>query len=159
MANQFFKEWQNIAVLYGGGKPIVFTNGCFDIFHAGHVELLETIRFRYPQHVVIVGLNSDASVRRLKGCSRPVNTLEQRRKVLEACRYVDEVVAFDEDTPLELIKHIHPAVIMKDSRYRGKFVAGANYIRRHGGRVDFVDPLKGVSTTGIIARAKKGRGR
>lgn len=159
MANRFFKEWQNIAVLYGGGKPIVFTNGCFDIFHAGHAELLATIRHRYYQHVVVVGLNSDASVRRLKGSTRPVNKLGDRRRVLEACRYVDEVVPFDEDTPEELIRFIRPAVLVKDARYRGKYVAGANYVRRHGGRVDFVEPLRGVSTTGIIKRAKKGRGR
>jgi D-beta-D-heptose 7-phosphate kinase/D-beta-D-heptose 1-phosphate adenosyltransferase len=144
--------------MYGGGKPLAFTNGCFDIFHAGHVKLFAHMRWLCPDHVIVVGLNSDASVRRLKGSSRPINKLEDRRAVLEACRFVDHVLPFDEDTPLELIRRIGPDVLVKDARYRGKRVAGASTVRRNGGKVVFVDPLKGVSTTGIIRKAK-GRGR
>jgi D-beta-D-heptose 7-phosphate kinase/D-beta-D-heptose 1-phosphate adenosyltransferase len=156
--NDFRREWDRIAVQYGGGQPIAFTNGCFDIFHAGHVKLLAHMRWLCPSHVIVVGLNSDASVRRLKGSSRPINKLADRQAVLEACRFVDHVLPFDEDTPLELIRRIGPDVLVKDARYRGKRVVGAFVVRGNGGKVCFVDPLKGVSTTGIIRKAKR-RGR
>jgi D-beta-D-heptose 7-phosphate kinase/D-beta-D-heptose 1-phosphate adenosyltransferase len=151
----FHREWYRIAIMYGGRKPIAFTNGCFDIFHAGHVKLLAHMRWLCPNHVIVVGLNSDASVRRLKGSSRPVNKLKDRQAVLEACRYVDYVLPFDEDTPLELIRRISPDVLVKDARYKGKRVAGVVLVTQNGGKVVFVDPLKGVSTTGIIRKAKR----
>ena len=106
--NNFHRDWDTVAIMYGGGRPIAFTNGCFDIFHAGHVKLLAHIRWLCPNHAIVVGLNSDASVRRLKGSSRPINKLENRKAVLEACRFVDHVLPFDEDTPFELIRRIGP---------------------------------------------------
>ena len=158
VSNPFAKEWDDIVIRYGGGKPIAFTNGCFDIFHAGHAHLLRSIRWAWPNHVVVVGLNSDASIRRLKGSSRPINKLEHRRLVLESCRFVDHVVAFDEDTPLELIRRIGPDVLIKDARHEGKRIVGASLVRKNGGVIHLVTPLKGLSTTGIIRKAKR-RGR
>ena len=124
-------------------RKIVFTNGCFDILHRGHIELL-----RYCAQLgdkVIVGLNSDASVNRLKGSSRPVNSDIDRRHVLEAIEYVDEVVIFEEDTPLNLIKLVRPDIIVKGSDYREEDVIGAGYAQ-----IVLFDYINGYSTTKTI---------
>ncbi len=133
------------------GLKIGFTNGCFDILHAGHVMLLESARSQCDR--LIVGLNSDASVRRLKGASRPINTETARARVLSALAAVDAVIIFDEDTPLRLITDIQPDVLVKGGDYSRETVVGADTVEARGGRVIIVPLLEGHSTTRIIARS------
>jgi D-beta-D-heptose 7-phosphate kinase/D-beta-D-heptose 1-phosphate adenosyltransferase len=136
------------------GRTIVFTNGCFDILHRGHVEYL---RFARRQgDLLLVGVNSDASVGRLKGASRPVNPLEDRMEVLAALEVVDGVVAFDQDTPKDLIEAVTPAVLVKGEDWREKGVVGQEWVEDHGGRVVLASVLPGRSTTSILERAAKG---
>lgn len=107
---------------FGEKEKIIFTNGCFDIIHRAHIELLQYCK---SMGKVIVGINSDASVRRLKGSYRPINTQEDRFFVLNSCKYVDEVIIFEEETPQELIKRIMPDVIVKGGDYSAADVVGA----------------------------------
>jgi rfaE bifunctional protein nucleotidyltransferase chain/domain len=137
------------------GYKIVFTNGCFDIIHRGHVELL---RFaRSLGDVLVVGLNDDESVRRLKGKNRPINTLEDRAFVLLSIRWVDFVVPFSEDTPERIIREISPDVLVKGGDYRIEDVAGADFVLSRGGRVEIFNYLEGYSTTSIIKKIWEGR--
>lgn len=154
-------EWVNARAFFRmSDQYVAFTNGCFDVWHAGHVHLLRTIHEMYPLHLIFVGLNTDRSVRKLKGPSRPVNCFEHRRAVLQACRYVDCVIPFNQSTPEKLVRYLQPDVLVKDAGYRGKYVAGAEYMAGYGGKVVFVEPLEGISTTEILAKgAKKRRGR
>lgn len=130
------------------GRAVVFTNGCFDILHAGHVSLLE--RSRSLGDVLILGLNSDASVRRLKGPTRPVNKLADRARVLCALACVDAVVPFGEDTPVETLKALRPDILVKGADYGHSEIKG----REYAGRTVRVPLLKGRSTTGLIKRLK-----
>ncbi len=139
---------RTVAALKEDGKRIVFTNGCFDILHLGHVKYLETARSFGD--VLIVGVNSDASVRRLKGESRPVNPEYDRAYLLAALDAVDFVTIFDEDTPYELIKIVEPDILVKGGDYEGKEVVGSD-IAKEVRLVDFVD---GRSTTKIIEKIK-----
>jgi D-beta-D-heptose 7-phosphate kinase/D-beta-D-heptose 1-phosphate adenosyltransferase len=132
------------------GFAVGFTNGCFDILHPGHVSLLAFARSQCDR--LLVALNSDESVRRLKGPSRPVNGLAQRAQVMAAIRYVDGVVAFEEDTPLSLISALLPDVLVKGADYRVDQVVGAEVVMAAGGRVVLAELVAGQSTTGIIAR-------
>jgi D-beta-D-heptose 7-phosphate kinase/D-beta-D-heptose 1-phosphate adenosyltransferase len=134
------------------GLRVGFTNGCFDILHAGHVSLLRAARRRCDR--LVVALNADASVSRLKGASRPVNTLADRAAVVSALAAVDAVVAFEEDTPLELIRALRPDVLVKGGDYTEDRVVGADLVRASGGEVVLVDLLPGRSTTGIAARLR-----
>ena len=120
----------------------VFTNGCFDILHRGHIELL---KFCKQHGHVIVGLNSDSSVRRIKGPDRPVFPQQDRKFMLESCMYVDEVVVFEEDTPLDLIKSIKPDIIVKGGDYKKEDVVGNKLAK-----VLIFDYINGHSTTKII---------
>lgn len=122
----------------------VFTNGCFDILHKGHIELLAYCKSLGD---VTVGLNSDDSVKRLKGSSRPMNTESDRKRILEAIRYVDEVVIFGEDTPYELLLRLKPDVIVKGGDYRAHEVIGSDLCE-----VRIFETVKGYSTTNIINR-------
>ncbi len=133
------------------GLRVGFTNGCFDILHPGHVSLLAAARAACDR--LVVALNTDESVRRLKGEGRPVNTLEQRAQVMAAVRYVDCVVGFAEDTPLELIGALLPDVLVKGADYTIDRVVGAELVRAAGGRVLLAELVAGQSTTRIIARA------
>ena len=135
----------------GQGLSVGFTNGCFDILHAGHVSLLATARSHCDR--LVVGLNTDASVGRLKGPTRPVNPMSSRAAVLAALRYVDGVVGFDDDTPLELIRQLQPDVLVKGADYTIDQVVGADIVQAWGGRVVLAELVDGQSTTGIIARA------
>ena len=132
------------------GLRVGFTNGCFDILHPGHVALLAAARQACDR--LVVALNTDESVARLKGPTRPVNTLEQRAQVMAAIRFVDCVVGFDEDTPLELITALVPDVLVKGADYTVAQVVGAEVVLAAGGRVVLADLVAGQSTTGIIAR-------
>ena len=134
------------------GRRIVFTNGCFDILHRGHVEYLAEARSHGD--VLVVGLNSDDSVARLKGAGRPFNTLEDRAAVLLALRPVDYVVAFSEDTPAALIRRLDPDVLVKGGDYRPEEVVGADHVLARGGEVVIAQYVKGQSTTNVIARLK-----
>ncbi|MFM8569630.1 MAG: D-glycero-beta-D-manno-heptose 1-phosphate adenylyltransferase [Candidatus Kapaibacterium sp.] len=135
---------------------IVFTNGCFDILHAGHADYLA--RARAHGDLLVVGLNSDSSVRRLKGASRPVNTERERALVLDALRVVDMVVVFDEDTPLELIQEVRPDVLVKGGDYTEETVVGAEFVRSRGGDVALIPFVHETSTSSIISRAASDRG-
>ncbi|XAU16375.1 D-glycero-beta-D-manno-heptose-7-phosphate kinase [Sulfurimonas sp. HSL3-1] len=133
-----------------GGKRIVFTNGCFDILHVGHVKYLQVAKSFGD--ILIVGLNSDASVRALKGPSRPVNSEDDRAYILAALESVDYVVKFGDDTPYELIKMLCPDVLVKGGDYEGKAVVGTEF----AGELKLVDFVEGKSTTKTIARIQEG---
>ena len=134
------------------GLRIGFTNGCFDLLHRGHIRLLAEARAACDR--LVVGLNSDASTTRLKGKGRPINPAEGRAEVLAALEAVDLVVVFEEDTPLELIKRVRPAVLVKGADYRREEVVGHEVVEAAGGEVILVDLVPGHSTTAIIQRAR-----
>ena len=138
--------------LLRAARRVVFTNGVFDILHAGHVTYLEEARALGD--VLVVGLNSDESVRRLKGPSRPINTQEDRALVLSALRCVDHVIVFDDDTPLAVITALIPDVLVKGGDYTPDTVVGADVVEQHGGSVVIIPLLEGRSTTSIIARSQ-----
>jgi len=135
------------------GKTVVFTNGCFDLLHRGHVDLLAAARAKGD--VLIVGLNSDASVRRLKGPGRPLVPAGDRAAVLAALAAVDVVVVFDEDTPLELIGELVPDVLVKGADYRPEDVVGKDVVERAGGRVELVPLTEGRSTSSLVDRLRE----
>lgn len=135
------------------GQTIVFTNGCFDILHPGHVRLLGQAASHGD--FVVVGLNSDASVRRLKGPGRPANPAAARAEVLSALEAVDAVTVFDEDTPLELISLICPDVLVKGGDYRPEEVVGRAEVEKAGGRLILVPLVEGHSTTALLRRARE----
>ncbi len=134
------------------GRRIVFTNGCFDLIHPGHVRLLE--RARELGDVLVLGLNSDASVARLKGSGRPILRLAERADVLAALRAVDLIAAFDEDTPLELIQSVRPDVLVKGGDWRPDQVVGRDVVEASGGRVAIVPFVEGLSTSELLRRVR-----
>jgi D-glycero-beta-D-manno-heptose 1-phosphate adenylyltransferase len=134
---------------------VVFTNGVFDLLHPGHVDVLAAARAQGD--ALIVGLNSDASVRRLKGPARPVRTEAERAYVLAALGDVDAVVSFSEDTPLELIRHLRPDVLVKGGDYEPSTVVGREDVESWGGRVVIVPLRPGQSTTSIIEKLRAPR--
>jgi rfaE bifunctional protein nucleotidyltransferase chain/domain len=133
-----------------GPDLIVFTNGCFDIIHVGHIHLLKQAKSMGAK--LIVGLNSDLSVSRLKGPSRPVNNQTDRLLVLNSIRYVDQVIIFDQDDPLDLIMTINPNVLVKGSDYTKDNIIGAEFVISNGGSVRTVDLIDGKSSSNIIKR-------
>lgn len=144
-----------IPALRKKGKEIAFTNGCFDILHYGHVSYLETAK-KNDSRILIVGLNSDASVRSLgKGEERPIVPQAERALVLAGLMAVDFVVIFNEPTPYELIKKLQPDILLKGADWKGKDVAGADVVKAGGGRVEFVKYLPGLSTTNVIEKIRK----
>ena len=136
------------------GLVVGFTNGCFDILHAGHVASLAAARGRCDR--LVVALNTDAGVQRLKGPTRPVNRLEQRCAVMAAIKYVDCIVSFEEDTPLRLISHLLPDVLFKGADYQEAEVVGGAQVRAAGGRVVLLDLVAGLSTSRIVQRIRGG---
>ncbi len=133
----------------------MFTNGVFDLLHPGHVDVLRAARAEGD--VLVVGVNSDSSVRRLKGESRPVRNEAERIYVLAALESVDAVVVFDEDTPLALVEAIEPDVIVKGGDYSEETIVGASVVRSRGGRVVVVPLTPGQSTTSIIEKLRAER--
>ena len=134
------------------GLRVGFTNGCFDLLHRGHVKLLAEARAACDR--LVVGLNSDASTTRLKGKGRPINPAEGRAEVLAALEAIDLVVVFEEDTPIELIKRVRPAVLVKGADYRREDVVGHDVVEKAGGIVMLVDLVPGHSTTAMVKRAQ-----
>lgn len=142
-----------LALRKSRGESIVFTNGCYDLLHAGHVQFLE--RCRELGSVLVVGLNSDASVRaQQKGKDRPITPQEQRAIVLAGLQSVDYVVAFDEPTPAEIIAQLTPDVLVKGQDWADRGVVGREHVEAHGGRVVLLPLVDGISTTGIVERIR-----
>jgi len=134
------------------GRRIVFTNGCFDIVHPGHVRLLQ--QARDFGDLLVLGLNSDESVRRLKGAGRPILTLEERVEVLAALRPVDVITAFDEDDPAALIQRVRPDVLVKGGDWAPDQVIGRKEVESWGGRVEIIPLLEGLSTSELLRRIR-----
>lgn len=136
------------------GRKIVFTNGCFDILHPGHVEILN---YASMYGVLVVGVNDDDSVRRLKGLGRPIHTLEDRLLLLGGLSSTDYVVPFAEDTPQKLIEMITPNTLVKGVDYSNKFIAGADYVKANGGKLVLYDLVDGKSTSNTINKIKRAK--
>lgn len=134
---------------------VVFTNGCFDILHRGHVEYLEEAASLGDR--LVIGLNSDASVRRLgKGTDRPINDQDSRALVLASLRCVDAVAIFDEDTPLDLIRALRPDVLVKGGDWNVRQIVGGDFVQGYGGDVRSLKLVDGVSTTALVERIRHG---
>jgi D-beta-D-heptose 7-phosphate kinase/D-beta-D-heptose 1-phosphate adenosyltransferase len=136
-----------------GGRTIVFTNGCFDLLHPGHVRYLTAARAMGD--ALVVGLNDDASIRRAKGPGRPILTLSERAEVLAGLGAVDHLIAFEDDTPLALIAAIRPDVLVKGADWGLDAIVGRDLVEAAGGRVARVDLVPGVSTTQIVDRIRR----
>ncbi len=151
------KTWDQatalVATWKSQGKKVVFTNGCFDLLHVGHIQLLEAAASKGD--VLVVGLNSDQSVTRLKGPSRPIMGQQQRAAMLAGITAVDLVVVFDQDTPLELIKALRPDVLVKGGDYTVETVVGHELVATWGGKVELVPIVEGISTSQVIASVKQ----
>lgn len=135
------------------GQKIVFTNGCFDIMHVGHVRYLQEAA--KLGDILVVGLNNDISVKRLKGAERPINNENDRTEMLSALGFIDYVVLFEEDTPLELIKKIQPDILVKGGDYSDEYVVGTNEVEERGGKLVLIPFIEGKSTTNIINKIRR----
>ncbi len=135
------------------GQRVVMTNGCFDLLHLGHVDYLE--RARALGDVLVVAVNSDASVQRLKGPGRPIVSETARYRLLAALEAVDTVLPFDADAPLELIRRVQPAVLVKGADYTPEQVVGADELPQWGGRLELLALVPGFSTSELIARIRR----
>jgi len=135
------------------GKKVVFTNGCFDILHLGHIDYLEKAQTMGDK--LVVGLNSDNSVSKLKGPDRPINKEYARSRMLAALSFVDGVTVFSEETPKELIEYLLPNILVKGSDYSIETIVGADTVLRNGGEVKTIDLVNGYSTSNIIEKIKE----
>jgi len=131
-------------------KTVAFTNGCFDILHSGHISYLQKAKALCD--VLVVGLNSDASIKRIKGEKRPINSEEDRAFVLCGLESVDYVVLFMEDTPINLIKAVKPDILIKGADWKEKEVAGCDFVKSYGGSCRFIEFVENRSTTNIIKK-------
>ena len=147
IANNQVNQWKE------AGYIIVFTNGCFDIIHRGHIELLSAAKKKGDR--LIVGLNSDQSVKRLKGNDRPLQPVEDRAMILDAIESVDMVVGFEEDTPAEIILHFLPDVLVKGGDYTTDTIVGADTVIANGGTVETIPLIPEKSTTALLDRIIK----
>jgi D-beta-D-heptose 7-phosphate kinase/D-beta-D-heptose 1-phosphate adenosyltransferase len=152
---KIFYDWTRLKIeldwLRRGGKRVVFTNGCFDLLHSGHIHLLKEAK--RMGDLLVVALNSDESVRRLgKGPGRPINQLEERATLVAALGMVDFVVSFDQDTPKELIEYLSPDVLVKGGDYKVESIVGYDYIKSLGGSVKVIDYVPGRSTTNVMKK-------
>ena len=145
MLDESLAEWRRAKLRIG------FTNGCFDLLHRGHIRLMAEARSACDR--LVVGLNSDTSVSRLKGAGRPIQDVTSRADVLAALEAVDLVVVFEEDTPLELIRQVRPAVLVKGGDYTRTEVVGHDVVEAYGGEVVLIDLVPGHSTTSMVARS------
>ncbi len=149
LSKDFIKKYQSII---SSKKKIGFTNGCFDLLHLGHLSLFQEAKSHCDY--LIVGLNSDSSVKRLKGDKRPINDEQTRLRILQSIKFIDEVVIFDEDTPIDLIKQISPDFLIKGMDYSESEIIGAEYVKSYGGVVIRAKIIEGKSTTNIIKKFK-----
>jgi D-glycero-beta-D-manno-heptose 1-phosphate adenylyltransferase len=153
------QTWDQIRVTVeswkAAGQKIVFTNGCFDILHYGHIHYLAQARDLGDR--LVIGLNSTASVRRLKGPHRPINDEVTRQTLLAALEFVDAVVEFEQDTPYELIKTVQPDVLVKGGDWRPEQIVGADLVLAGGGEVKSLPFVEGYSTTAIEEKIREGR--
>ena len=140
------KKWRD------ENEKIVFTNGCFDLLHLGHVDYLAKARDLGGR--LVVGLNSDASIKRIKGPSRPINNEQSRAALLAGMTYVDAVVLFDEETPVNLISEVMPAVLVKGGDYKIKEIVGHEMVLNNGGEVCTIDFVEGYSSSELIKKFK-----
>ncbi len=143
---------KNRLIWQKNGEKVVFTNGCFDILHLGHIDYLE--KARQKGNRLIVGLNADESVKRLKGENRPINPEYARARLLAALAFTDAIILFAEDTPLNLIISLLPDILVKGSDYNPENIVGAKHVMAHGGTVETIDLVEGYSTTNIIEKSK-----
>ncbi len=141
------ENWKN------ENKKVVFTNGCFDILHLGHVDYLE--KASLLGDILIVALNTDASVKKIKGESRPVNNEYARQRLIAALGFVDAVLLFDEQTPEQLIQTLCPDILVKGSDYNVENIVGASFVISNGGEVKTIDLVEGFSTTNLINKLSK----
>ena len=135
------------------GDKVVFTNGCFDLIHLGHIDYLE--KARQLGQKLVVGLNTDSSVSRIKGQGRPVTDENNRARVLAALSFIDLVVLFDEDTPYELIRELTPDILVKGNDYLAENIVGSDIVIENGGEVKTIELVKGYSTTSIINKIRE----
>jgi len=142
-----------VAQLRVDGKKVVFTNGCFDIVHLGHVDYLE--KARNLGDFLVVGLNTDSSVSRIKGPSRPVCDEKSRSRVMASFGFVDAVVFFDEPTPKELIEAIKPDILTKGKDYTVENIVGADFVIKAGGKVETIPLINGYSTSSVINKIQQ----
>jgi len=133
-------------------QTVVFTNGCFDVIHRGHIEFLKFCR--HQGNVVVVGLNSDESIKTIKGPARPIHNQLDRAAVLSALETVDYITIFDEPDPLELIKKVRPDVLVKGQDWEQKGIVGADFVQSYGGKVALAPLVEGVSSTRVIEKIK-----
>lgn len=145
-----------LAFLKSQNKKIVFTNGCFDLLHVGHVRYLQEAK--KLGDILVIGVNSDASIRRLKGPSRPVQTEEDRAEILAALGCVDFTVIFTEDTPKNLIEAVKPDVLVKGGDWKTDQIVGSDFVMAHGGQVLSLQFVDGKSTTKLIEKANRQKG-
>jgi D-beta-D-heptose 7-phosphate kinase/D-beta-D-heptose 1-phosphate adenosyltransferase len=160
MGNKIIKREElkkTVQVLKDAGKKIVFTNGCFDLLHLGHVRYLEAARAEGD--VLVIGVNSDRSVHEIKGPNRPVVPQDERAEVLAALACVDFVTIFDEPNPLETIRTLLPDVLVKGSDWAEDAIVGKDVVEGHGGRVVRVPLTEGASTTKIIEKILENYGK
>ncbi len=146
-AKVLVKSWQ------AKSEKVVFTNGCFDLLHLGHVDYLEKARNLGDR--LVIGLNTDDSVSRFKGPERPLQDQTSRARILAALQFVDAVVFFNEDTPLNLISELLPNVLVKGSDYLAENIVGADVVKKAGGKVETIDFVPGYSTTRIVEKIKR----
>lgn len=151
------KTWEEIAAiikdLKSQNKKIVFTNGCFDILHSGHVQYLAEAK--ELGDILILGLNSDSSVKRLKGKDRPINNEKERAVVLSALYTISYIVIFEDDTPYKLIKHIKPDILVKGGDWKPEDIVGSDIVNSYNGEVKSLSFIEGKSTTDIINKLKE----
>jgi rfaE bifunctional protein nucleotidyltransferase chain/domain len=146
---------RQVAIWRFQSKKIVFTNGCFDILHLGHIDYLS--KAADEGGILIVGVNTDASTSRLKGPNRPINNQEQRTLILASLHFVDAVILFDEETPYNLIKLVEPDVLIKGGDYKPEAIVGYDIVTSRGGQVKTIDFLPGYSTTLIEEKIRRGK--
>jgi len=155
--SKIISDWDTLTSVLGknknSGRDIVFTNGCFDIIHAGHVRYLTAAKAQGD--ILVIGLNSDVSVRLIKGEKRPVINQEQRAEVIAGLACVDYITFFNESDPLKLIKTLKPNVLVKGADWEEKDIIGAEFVRSLGGRVERIAVVPGTSTSAIIERIIK----
>jgi rfaE bifunctional protein nucleotidyltransferase chain/domain len=154
-SNKILTREQLVSLLPDWKKEgkVVFTNGCFDILHLGHVDYLE--KARNLGQKLVVGLNTDASVQRLKGMDRPICDETSRARVMASLEFVDAVILFDEETPLELISFVKPDILVKGNDYTIENIVGADVVMKNGGSVETVPLVNGYSTTNVIKKIKQ----